>query len=82
MTLLGLSHIEIALRCVGLVALVCFISVTLGGTVPINEVLDWNAASPPGEWQAMIGKWERLDTARTWAAISAFCFFLAALTMR
>jgi hypothetical protein len=50
-TLLGGSRLEIALRCGGLFALVCFISITLGGTVPINDaVLNWNAASPPTEW--------------------------------
>jgi uncharacterized membrane protein len=82
-TLLGGSRLEMALRCGGLFALVCFISITLGGTVPINEaVLNWNPASPPTEWRALIERWERLDTLRTWAAIAAFCFFVAAVTMR
>jgi uncharacterized membrane protein len=81
-TLLGGPCLEIALRCGGLIALVGFISITLGGTVPINEaVLNWNAVSPPDEWRTLLERWERLDTLRTWAAITAFCFFGAAVTM-
>jgi len=30
----------------------------------------------------MIDKWERLDSARTWAAIAAFGLFLAAAGLR
>ncbi len=30
----------------------------------------------------MIDKWERLDSARTWAAIAAFGLFLAAVGLR
>ena len=41
----------------------CFISTKLGGTVALNEaVLNWNAASPPTEWRALIRRCERLDT--------------------
>ena len=66
-------------RCAGLLSLVTFISITLAGTVPINKaVLTWNPAAPPEEWQAMIRRWEQLDTLRTWAAIAAFAFFLTA----
>ena len=79
-TILGGPGIAKELRYAGLVALLFFISVTLGGTVPINEaVLTWDAAAPPKEWRALVNKWERLDTVRTWAAISAFCLFLAAM---
>jgi hypothetical protein len=54
-TLLGGSRVEIALRVGGLIALVCFFLITLGGTVPINEaVLNWNAASPPNEWRTLV----------------------------
>jgi len=65
-------------RCGGLLCLVAFISITLGGTVPINKTaLTWQAATPPEGWRAVVRKWERLDTFRTWAAISAFGLFLA-----
>jgi uncharacterized membrane protein len=68
------------LRYAGLVALLAFISVTLGGTVPINEaVLKWDVGAPPKDWKTMVKRWERLDTARTWAAISAFCLLLGAV---
>jgi hypothetical protein len=30
----------------------------------------------------MINRWERLDTARTWAVIAVFSFFLADLVLR
>jgi uncharacterized membrane protein len=73
----GLSP-GLGLRCAGLLALVAFISITLTGTVPINQAaLTWDAAAPPEGWRATIRKWERLDTLRTWAAIAAFSFFLA-----
>ncbi|MGF7181840.1 anthrone oxygenase family protein [Tunturiibacter psychrotolerans] len=76
-------HPGLVFRCAGLFALLVFISITLGGTVPINQAaLTWNAAEPPEGWQAMINRWERLDTARTWAAIAAFLFFLAAAALR
>ena len=71
------------LRCAALVALVTFISVTLGGTVPINEAaLGWDAAAPPANWRTMVEKWERLDTIRTCAALAAFVLFLAATAQR
>ena len=73
----------VGLRCAGLLSLVAFIAITLGGTVPINQAaLTWVAEAPPQAWRAIISKWERLDTMRTWAAIAAFCFFLADLILR
>jgi uncharacterized membrane protein len=70
-------------RCAGLFCLVAFISITLAGTVPINKVaLTWEAAAPPEAWRAMINRWERLDTARTWAAITAFSLFLVEVALR
>ena len=66
-------------RCAGLLALVAFISITPGGTVPLNKaVLTWKATAPPDAWRAMIKRWERLDTVRTWAAVAAFGTFLMA----
>jgi len=71
------------LRCAGLFFLVAFISITLAGTVPINQaVLTWKAAAPPEGWRATINRWERLDAARTWAAIAASCLFLADVRLR
>jgi uncharacterized membrane protein len=72
----------LALRCIGLAALLVWIAVTLGGTVPINAaVLDWNATAPPADWRARIDRWEQLDTVRTWAAMIAFASLLTGLTV-
>jgi uncharacterized membrane protein len=69
-------------RCAALIALVTFISVTLGGTVPINEAaLSWDSAAPPDNWRTLVNKWERLDTIRTCAALAAFVLFLAAMAV-
>ena len=79
-TILGGLGLGLELRCAGLLALLAFISITLGGTVPINQaILTWDVAAPPQDWQTLVKRWDRLDTARTWAAISAFCLFLAAV---
>jgi hypothetical protein len=57
----------LALRCSGLGALLVWIAVTPGGTVPINAaVLDWDANAPPANWRAQVDRWEHLDTVRTW----------------
>ncbi|HTP76063.1 MAG TPA: anthrone oxygenase family protein [Rhizomicrobium sp.] len=71
------------LRCAALIALAAFISVTLGGTVPINEAaLGWDSAAPPADWRVQVNKWERLDTIRTAAALLAFALFLGATLQR
>ncbi|HUY77148.1 MAG TPA: hypothetical protein VMV29_10280 [Ktedonobacterales bacterium] len=70
-------------RCAGVLALLTFITITLTGTVPINQAaLTWAPAAPPKNWRAFVSRWERVDTWRTWAAITAFTLFLAALTLR
>ncbi len=64
-------------RLAGLFALLVFITITLAGTVPINKAaLGWKADDPPADWRIQIARWERLDTARTWAAVAAFVLFL------
>jgi uncharacterized membrane protein len=76
---LGGGGLRMNLRCAGVAALLGFIGVTLGGTVPINKAaLTWNAAAPPPEWRGLVARWEQLDTVRTWAAVAAFALFLAA----
>jgi uncharacterized membrane protein len=70
-------------RCAGIVALLAWILVTLGGTVPINQaVLGWEPSAPPRSWRAVVSRWERLDTARTWAAMAAFALFLTAMALQ
>jgi uncharacterized membrane protein len=71
----------VALRWAAVLALLGWALVTLFGTVPINSgALDWRPAAPPADWKALIARWERLDTVRTWAAVLAFALFLAGTT--
>lgn len=78
----GLDH-GFAFRGAGLLALITFIGITLGGTVPINQAaLTWNPAALPADWRALVKRWERLDTARCWMAVAAFAFFLAAIALQ
>ena len=77
-TALGGRGHGLDLRCAGVLALLVFIGVTLGGTVPINKAaLAWDSSAPPEEWRALVARWEALDTVRTWAALAAFALFLA-----
>jgi uncharacterized membrane protein len=69
------------IRCAGILALLIWIAVTLGGTVPINAaVLEWDANAPPVS-RAQVDRWERLKTVRTWAAVVAFALLLTGLTL-
>ncbi|WP_353064090.1 hypothetical protein RBB77_23000 [Tunturibacter psychrotolerans] len=61
-TLLERLRPALDFRCAGLLALFVFISITLAGTVPINQaILTWKTAEPPEGWQAMI---KQMGTAR------------------
>jgi hypothetical protein len=37
--------------------------------------------APPGDWKALVGRWERLDTVRTVAAVMAFALLLTAMAL-
>jgi uncharacterized membrane protein len=68
------------LRCAALVALLVWLGFTLPGTAPINAAaLEWKPDAPPPNWRAMVSRWERFDTVRTWAALTAFVLMLAAM---
>ncbi len=72
----------IALRWAGILALVIWIAVTHGRTVPINAAaLEWNASAPPASWRAQVDRWERLNTVRTWAAVIASVLLLVSPTL-
>ena len=72
----------LALRSAALVALVAWITVTLGGTVPINSAaLDWEPSAPPGDWRMRVDHWERLNTVRAWLAVAAFALLLVATAL-
>jgi uncharacterized membrane protein len=63
-------------------ALIGWIGVTLGGTVPINEAaLTWEPAAPPSDWQAQVDRWERLNSVRALLALAAFALLLLATAL-
>ncbi len=69
-------------RCAGVVALLAWIGLTLGGTVPINAAaLEWDPDAPPDDWQQLVDRWERLNSLRTAAAVFAFALLLTGLTV-
>ncbi|MCS7483910.1 anthrone oxygenase family protein [Umezawaea endophytica] len=64
----------------GVVAMVVWTVTTFVGTAPLNQALaEWDPEVPPVGWRAVIGRWERMDTVRTVAAVVAFGLFLVAL---
>jgi uncharacterized membrane protein len=83
LTLLAGSDPGFGLRVAGLLdVLACFV-LTLLGTAPINAtVLTWQPSAPPAQWQTLVRRWERFDTARTCAAITAFALFLLAMALK
>jgi uncharacterized membrane protein len=71
-----------AFRSAAVLALLGWISVTVGGTVPINSAaFDWDASAPPADWRARIDRWERLNSVRAWLAIAAFALLIAGIAM-
>jgi uncharacterized membrane protein len=69
-------------RYAGLLAVLGWTLVTFVGTVPINKAtLTWQPAAPPADWRALVRRWERLDTARWWAAALVFALFLTAAAL-
>jgi hypothetical protein len=81
--LLGGHGSGFGFRCAAVLALLTFILITFFGTVPINKgALAWRLDAPPGNWRALVDRWERLDIARCWAAVLAFAFFLTAVALQ
>ena len=70
-------------RCAGVLAVLTWSLATFSGTVPINvAVLTWRPDAPPENWKGIIKRWERLDTVRTWAALTAFARFSTAVALQ
>ena len=70
-------------RWVAVAVMTVWLLVTMFGTVPINEAAyEWNAEQPPAGWKAIVDRWERLNTVRTWAAVCAFAFLLTAAALQ
>ncbi len=69
-----------AFRLAGLLVVLTSFLLTLLGTAPINSaVFDWQPSAPPKNWRTLVSRWERLDRARTLAAVAGFAFFLTAM---
>jgi hypothetical protein len=70
-------------RCAGLLTMIIWMLVTFLGTVPINKTaLTWRPDAPPDHWRTLVNRWERLDVARSWLAVTAYAFFLAAVALQ
>jgi len=70
------------LRCLAALGLLVWVVATLFGTVPINKnTLAWRPDAPPDNWRILVGRWERFDMARCWAAVISFAFLVAAVGM-
>jgi hypothetical protein len=71
-----------SLRCLAALGLLIWAGTTLLGTVPINkDALTWRPDAPPNNWRVLVGRWERFDIARCWAAVISFAFLVAAAGM-
>jgi len=47
--------------------------------VPMNQqVLSWDPASPPANWNRLRTSWGKWNTVRTWCAIWAFAIYIGA----
>ncbi len=72
----------VVFRCGAVLALLAWITITLGGTVPINEAASgWDPDAPPPTWRAQVDRWERLNSVRVWLAVGAFALMLAAAAL-
>jgi hypothetical protein len=70
------------LRCLAALGLLIWVVATLFGTLPINkDTLTWRPDAPPNNWRVLVGRWERFDMARCWAAVISFAFLVAAVGM-
>jgi hypothetical protein len=70
------------LQCLAALGLLVWVVATLFGTVPINKnTLAWRPDASPNHWRVLVGRWERFDTARCWAAVISFAFLIAAVGM-
>jgi len=71
-----------AFRLAGLLVVLTSFLLTLLGTAPINSaVFDWQPGAPPKNWRTLVSRWERLDRARTLAAVAGFALFLTATAL-
>lgn len=72
----------LALRCLGMAAILTWIALRVVGTVPINSAtLTWSRSAPPPDWQRRIAHAERFHIVGVYAAILSFaCSLFPTLT--
>ena len=76
------SRTGFRLRCLAVLGLFVWVVATLFGTAPINKnTLAWRPDAPPNHWRVLVGRRERFDMARCWAAVISFAFLVAAAGM-
>lgn len=70
------------LRCLAALGLLIWAVSTLFGTAAINKATRTRRPdAPPNYWRALMGRWERFDMVRCWAAVISFAFLVAAVGM-
>ncbi len=70
-------------RVAGVLAVFTWILTRVVGTVSINsDTLNWQPSAPPKDWKAQVNHAERFHIVGTWAAITAFAFFLTSMTLK
>jgi hypothetical protein len=81
-TILDRTEPRFWVRFAGMIAVLTWILVRVIGTVRLNEAtLTWRLDAPPKNWRAQVSKSERFHIVGTWAAVSAFVFFLTAAAL-
>ena len=67
-------------RCFAAFGLLIWGMTTVLGTAAIKKyALTWRPDAPPTNWRVLVGRWERFDMARCWAAVISFAFLAAAV---
>ena len=70
-------------RGMGVLAILTWILTRVVGTVSINsDTLNWQPSMPPKDWKAQVNHAERFHIVGTWAAITAFAFFLTSMALK
>ena len=77
----GIGSAAFILLALGTLAYISVLVVTRTINVPINnQLMTWNAASPPPDVTEVWARWERVHTVRTCVAVVGFAFELLAFS--
>lgn len=70
------------LRWLAALGLLVWAVAALFGIVPVNKSTHaFRPDAPPNNWRVLVGRWERFDMARCWAAIISFALLVAAVAV-